>query len=223
MKELTLGLLLLAVACGKSELAGVNSDSEFTSTIQSVSDDTKSDLASICQVLRDKELVMRNNYLGNGTKFKFTTTQKFCSSSPQSSQVVTRLGFANGYLVYELVSGSYFLSQLETGNAGTMSALCNNLAGLTQPLVLANDFGVRFAVTKGSKCSSDANHRCVTMETGLKQENGAYLIKYSDSFQIDLNAGPLSGMVLKHEHKSFDACPAGSQLTNVATFVGTSL
>lgn len=217
-------LLLALGGCGKNPVAegdGIGSRT-FNPVVVATDSTLKSDLFSLCSVLNDKDMSFRSSYLNGTTKFNFTTTQKFCAANETSSNVAAILTFNGTILGYQKLSGENFISNPETRTSGVIADLCRDVNGLTQPLLITSLKALRYSLKSGSDCSDNPNHRCVTIETADKQYDGMYLVKKIDKFQIDVTAGSLSGMVLKHEHWNYDMCADGEKLVNVATFTGLS-
>ena len=180
----------------------------------------KSDLSSLCFTLNDKELSLRTNFVNSPGRFNYNVVQNNCGVQEVTSQVRASLVLSNNVLQYNVLSGDYFNSQVETRTTGVVSALCADTNALTQPLISGN-IALRYGLTKGSDCASNNNARCVVVETALKQPDGKFLVTKVDKFEFDVTAGVLTGNVVKHEHWNYAVCgDEGKKLVNTATFTG---
>ena len=216
-------LVLLATAgCGKVEVqmeAGTIQARTFSAATVEVTETMKSELKNVCQILADKERMLRNNFVNSAGRFNFDIVQNNCGTEEVNSKARARVVLVSDVLQYETLSGDYFNSQIETRATGVVSLLCADVNGIVQPLVMG-DLAFRFDVSRGSECSNNTKYRCVTVETAQKQTNGTYLVNKVDKFQIDTTPGVMIGTVMRHEHWNYALCNENAKLVNVATFTG---
>ncbi len=216
-------LVLLATAgCGKvtTELGSDTLQSRtFSAATVATSATLKAELSSLCFVLNDKEISLRTNFVNSSGRFNYNVSQNNCGTEEVTSQVRASVVVVSGVLQYNVLSGDYFNSQVETRSTGVISALCADINNLTQPLVSGN-VALRYDMSRGSDCANNANARCVIVETALKQTDGKFLVTKVDKFQLDVTAGVLTGNVVKHEHWNYALCDEGKKLVNKAEFTG---
>lgn len=216
-------LVLLATAgCGKvsTELGSDTIQSRtFSAVTAATSAQLKADLSSLCFTLNDKELSLRTNFVNSPGRFNYNVVQNNCGTEEVTSQVRASVVLVSGVLQYDVLSGDFFNSQVETRSTGVVSALCADIDGLTQPLI-SGSVALRYDLTKGSECASNSNARCVVVETALKQPDGKFLVTKVDKFQFDVTAGVLTGNAVSHEHWNYAVCNEGKKLVNTATFTG---
>ncbi len=216
-------LVLLATAgCGKvsTELGSDTIQSRtFSSVTVAASATLKANLSSLCFTLNDKEISLRTNFVNTSGRFNYNVVQNNCGAEEVTSQVRASVVLVSGALQYNVLSGDYFNSQVETRSAGVISALCADIDNLTQPLVSGN-VALRYDMTSGSECGNSTNSRCVIVETALKQPDGKFLVTKVDKFQLDVTAGVMTGNVVNHEHWNYALCDQGKKLVNKATFTG---
>jgi hypothetical protein len=217
--------LIILAGCGKTPAPVVGGNLQqrtFEAVVVAADAAAKNDLLSLCNVLNDKDLIFRTNYLNGISQFSFNTEQKMCGDGKVKSVVKAILILDGSKLAYQKLSGENFVSNPETRQDGTISSLCSYVSVLTQPQMISGTKALRHSVKSNDGCSDNSNHRCVTIESAEKQYDGKFLVKKVDMFLIDVAAGPLTGMVLKHEHWNYEMCDEGEKLMNVATFTGVT-
>jgi hypothetical protein len=223
MKWLPIICLLSIVACGKSDdVASGAQLGRFINPLIAPADlATQSKAQILCQRLADKDNTFRTSYLNDYTKFNFATSMKGCVGNELTSNVVTKLRLGMGQLEYNLISGNYFSTQVETAQQGVISALCSRLGNLTKPLKITEDTLVEYEITSGtSTCSNELFTECIVMRTAFRQETGQYLVTMEDRFVINTQVGALRGMVKRHERFDLGTCTDNKQIHNVSVFSG---
>lgn len=210
-----LAILATVVGCGKTGVPGSGPTligGVFDVTGENANAQLTSQISSICQALSDKDAYFRANHLSPGTKFNFKTSVETCEDQTLKSAAQVRLAVSGGQLQYELITGDYFISKLETSTDGVISPLCANLSDLKLPQPVGSQLALRYRV---DVC--DADMLCLYVESGVKQTSGRFVVTRADRFNVSM-AGSLPGMVLEHERQLGDVCDAGQVQTNIATF-----
>lgn len=216
---LIIASLSLLFACGKTEqITDGDMVGQFREAVVVPATASEfSDISNLCQNLQDKNANFQIQQLN--TPFNFSTSFTNCDGSSVNSNVSTMLRLSAGVLNYEVLSGTNFLTQVETHSSGVMSSLCQGLAQLTQPLKTGS-MAIWYSVISGAGCSTNSNVRCVKMEIGLQQADGRYLVSVIDRFQVDFSAGPLLGMVLRHDRTNTSSCNEGKFTITTSQFTG---
>lgn len=223
MKWIPIICILTITACGKSgEVSSGSQLGRFINPVLVPADSTTlSKAQTMCQRLADKDNTFRTSYLNDYSKFNFSTSMKGCVGNELTSNVVTKLRLGMGQLEYNLISGNYFSTQVETAQQGVISALCSRLGALTKPLKITEDTLVEYEITSGtSTCSNELFTECVVMRTAFRQENGQYLVTMEDRFVINTQVGALRGMVKRHERFDLGTCTDDKKIHNVSVFSG---
>ncbi|MBY0516948.1 MAG: hypothetical protein K2P81_08575 [Bacteriovoracaceae bacterium] len=181
--------------------------------------DLKSSVMGLCQLLNDKNSYFRTLHVG--AKFNFKTSLSSCSkeipdrnATFTNSDVKTQLNFNGTQLYYSLLSGINFNTQVETSTSGAMSVLCRDVLNLKSPMKISEGLAVWYSVTTVAP-----NVKVIKLETGLKQNDGRFLVSVIDSFKVDYTAGPLVGMVLEHQSISGNGCSDSKVRELTSTFV----
>lgn len=216
-------VLVLISACGKTgEVKPAQSLGKYIDAVVTPIDANTQDKAMVlCQALANKDTTFRTTYLNDYTKFNFTTSLQSCVGTEQTSQVVAKLRLASGQLEYNLVSGNYFSTQIETFQQGVISAVCSRLFALTQPIKISEDTLVQYEFSSGAqKCSSDNDIQCITMRTAFRQDSGRYMVTMEDKFFVNTKAGTMKGMVGRHERYDLATCTGGKMVKNISNFTG---
>jgi hypothetical protein len=205
---LSLLAILFVTACGKISVApeatsGNGAIGQVRSPVAAVEalSDVRARVTSLCGKLQIADENMRANFLGR--TFNLRTERADCArASLGSSDSAAVLGLQSDKLVY--VAGSTS-TQVETHLEGRMAILCKALStGLRSPHYVGTT-AMYYSVIP---CPSNARLTCVTIETGIRNEAGNYLIQLVDEYAVENNAsaGSLIGMVRSHRRSGQGSC-----------------
>lgn len=218
-----LGLMVLAVACGKTPSvtsSGSLLGQEISPVLSTVDSATASRVQKICDALAVKDSGFRMVYVNGISQFKFNTSFTDCLGVQKTSNVSARITIVSSQLDYELISGQSFSTQLETPQRGKISALCLRLSSLTQPVQVSTNTLVQYEIINGSFCSGTANSECVVLKTAFRQEDDTFVVTMEDKFLIDMQDGALKGMVKRHETTDLANCNDKKQTKYLSVFTG---
>lgn len=218
-----LGLIILAVGCGKSPSVTSSSDQlgqVISPVLGTVDSATVGRVQKICNALAVKDSNFRMIYVNGISQFKFTTSFTDCLGAQQNSNVSARVAIVSSQLDYEMISGQNFSTQLETPQRGKISALCSRLASLSQPLQVSSNTLVQFEIINGNYCSGSASTDCVVLKTAFRQDNDSFVVTMEDKFLIDMQDGAFKGMVKRHETADLANCNDKKQTKYLSIFTG---
>ena len=224
MKKLTLPVLaLLVVSCGKvpsvsTEKGAVGEFRTFVSTPASISQ--KNIMTSLCNKLNQKETNLQF-YVNGFSKFNYDTTYTACDGNVTTGSAAPTLSNTGGVLQFNLPSGQSLITNIETARSGLISPLCQSLNTLGYPHETSSSVAIWYNVYTGSDCpATDPDYLCVRLETGVKQENGGYIINRDDKFVFDFSPGQESGMVIRHERSEQGNCSGNKVVLRSSVFKG---
>lgn len=218
-----LGLIILAVGCGKSPSvtsSGGQLGQVISPVLSTVDSATVGRVQTICNALALKESGFRTIYVNGISQFRFTTSFTNCLGTQQNSNVTARVAIISSQLDYEILSGQNFSTQLETAQRGKISALCSRISSLTQPVQVSTNTLVQYEIINGSFCSGTGSSECVVLKTAFRQEDDRFVVTMEDKFLIDMQDGALKGMVRRHETSDLSTCSDKKQTSYLSLFTG---
>jgi hypothetical protein len=208
--------ILFVTACGKVELApngmggsGAIGQVRAETVAAALTPELKDRVVKLCEQLETADQSMRNAYLGR--TFNFRTSRSSCGGSDLGATTAsTILALQSDKLVF---AGSGLSSQAETHTEGRMAILCKALATLKAPHKAGNT-ALYYSVVP---CPSNGMLTCVTIETGVKNQSGGYLIEQVDEYAVENNAsaGGLLGQVRSHRRAIQGSCQVTGEYESV--------
>jgi hypothetical protein len=180
--------LLTLIGCGEYVIPGAFNESRKFEPL-TVSDETKTTLTTLCDLLAQKAIILDSNI---GKSFTFDVEEKTCDADktvPGTVLSETAKISHEGSDYFFKQGTSYFKFQyVETNGSGAMKDICANLSSLTSPLKAASGAAIWISLNSLTYCGPGIG-TCVLIETGTRKGTSeSYDIVSKDWMRFNITA-----------------------------------